>query len=69
MRKKNLLSNVGLLLISTCLTFLVLEWGFPKILHKIPLVMYPGLDLGIRILGQSSKQGPFPKNYIALMGD
>ncbi|KMP10816.1 hypothetical protein UR09_02260 [Candidatus Nitromaritima sp. SCGC AAA799-A02] len=69
MRKKNFLINIALLLSSTFLLFLILEWGFPKILHKIPLTMYPGLDRELRILGQSSKLGPVPENYIAIVGD
>ncbi len=69
MLKKDSVINIALLLTSVFVTLLIMEFLFPRFLHRMPLTMIPGLDGGLRVLTQTSKKTTVPKNYTALVGD
>ena len=63
------LSNAGLVLVSLLLAYLALDFGlFHRFVDKVPLALNPQLGR-IKVLGQSSKAGPEPHDYIAVFGD
>ncbi|TAN46510.1 MAG: SGNH/GDSL hydrolase family protein [Methylococcaceae bacterium] len=69
MRKKGLV-NGGLLLGSVLATFLLLEIVVERyFITSTPLKFHFALSDSARWLAQSSKRGPLPSHYIALVGD
>lgn len=67
--KSSHLINFGLVVVSTMLALLVLEWlVFPMVLPRLPLSQHSYLGK-LRVLVQSSKAAMTPKDYIALVGD
>jgi len=70
-RLRRLLGNVSLLTASAMLTWLAVElWLFPRFVRRVPLALHERIvNQGVRTLAQSSRSGPLPRDYVALVGD
>lgn len=67
--KSTRLINFGLVVVSTTVALLLVEWlVFPKVVPHLSL-SHQGYLSKLRVLAQSSKAAMTPKDYIALVGD
>jgi len=63
------LINAGLVAASLLVGYVVLDFGlFHRFIDRVPLRLNQHLGK-VKIFGQSSKEGPVPRNYIAVFGD
>jgi hypothetical protein len=63
--------NLAVLAVTTLVTWLLVELVlFPAVIHRLPLALHGRIvNEAVRTLAQSSKAGPRPERYIALVGD
>jgi len=69
-RIRNILANLALVVVSTLISFFVIELLFFRfVLPTMPAHLRPHLSGTPGVLAQSSKAGFVPQHYIALLGD
>jgi hypothetical protein len=69
-RNRRALGNAALLVLSTVMTFGVLEFVIGSyLITRTPIKFHFALPRGLAVLAQSSKAGRIPQDYVAIAGD